>query len=369
MKKLLAIAGLGAAATIGFSGPAVAVYPPNSPGTINIHDPICTYVEGSQDQLASWSVTFDYTVTAPDAYLTVINPNVDDIIWSRDAPIGSGSLTVDNTTPGAGGGSPIVGNVYVTIGAGEQYVSAQSVGCLVGDPTDPTTPPDRPHIEVRQPACNMDSQDPAGGVIDWSFTVDAYTPLTSDFLIVADATADIWYRVDLPQGETSVVIDSSIDEFSGSLAPYQPYTVTLVGAEDTIEVPVNPCPIASDRGPSDPGPSDQSSTTAPGGGNGTENRNAASSTSTTQVAQSTSTQPTSTSTSTTATGSTTTSTTANSTSTGPTSTGVATTTTLAPQTKLPKTGSNAGQLAAVALALCAGGGGLVWVARRRAMIE
>lgn len=354
MNKFLAAIGLGAAAVIGFAGSAQADYPPNPPGTIDIHDPVCNYVDGSQSQLESWSVTFDYNVTAVDAYMTVVNPFVDDIIWSLEVPVGSGSLTVDHNTPGAGGISSYSGNFFVSLGVGDQSIEAQSFGCLVGDPTEPTMPPETGHLNIEQPECATDVPD--GAVVDWSFTVDVYTPSADEFLIIANADASTWYQVPLPQGDSSVVVDSTIAEFSGPLAPYDFYTVILNGVSGTTEASVIGCPMPTDDGTAAPTSTSAAPTTTAGIGAESTTTTPASTTTaapTTTLASTTTAAPTTTAVSTTTVASQSTS----------------TTSTLAPQTNLPKTGFGAGGLALAALMLLTGGSVLVWVAHRRTLID
>lgn len=344
MKNLLAICGLGAALTLGLGSAAQAAYPPGSPGTISIQNPVCTYVDDDRSELASWSVTIDYTVTAADAYLVVINPVVSDTIMSTDAPIGSGSITVDNNTPGVGGSRPLTGNLIVELGTIDgDVVTATSSGCVVDTPVTPTSPP---QLEVT-PKCIFDADDPT--VVDeWSIRVDVYNPTELGLLLVTDATADVFYRVDLPQGESSVVIDPTIPEFGGPLAAYQPYTIVFAGEEmgDELEARVNACPIATDGGETDNG-TGRTNTTAP-----------------TNTGRTNTTAPTGNST------------TANTSTGTPTRiAAVVTTTTTAPSTKrpastptaLPKTGGAAASLALVAVSLLGGGAALVWTARRRAV--
>lgn len=142
MNKMLAGFGLTVVGLLGLGGPADAsAYPPKGVGSVSIDKPVCNYADADSSRLESWSVTVNYSVTAADAWILVVNPHVDDVLVSRDVPIGSGSLTITSDTPGVGGSNPLYGNFDVTLGAGDDVVQAQSVGCPIADVYRPDAKP------------------------------------------------------------------------------------------------------------------------------------------------------------------------------------------------------------------------------------
>lgn len=241
MKKLFTILGLSAAATLALGGAAHAAYPPDSPGSIAIQDAICNYNDDNPPQLVSWSVTVDYTVTVPFAQLSVLDPSANSIAIDQEVPMGTGSITIDSNTEGVGG---VSGSTFIVeLADGIDSVSVRSPGCTQVDP------PAGARLSVQQDDCRrVDPNDPNSRLDAWRFVVFTDSPGNDNSVTITSTDGSVSYRRAVPQGEFSFTIDPSIAEFSSAVAPYLDYTVSWTGPGVAPQpAQVNGCPDPTDH--------------------------------------------------------------------------------------------------------------------------